>query len=52
MVDHAALAKLLIDKGLITEQEYLCAIADAMEAEKARYEKHLSNLLGKTITLA
>lgn len=51
MVDHGALAKLLIDKGIITDAEYMKAIADAMEAEKAAYEKRLSEHFGKTITL-
>lgn len=39
MVDHGALATLLIRKGLITEEEYLEAIAEAAEAELARYEE-------------
>lgn len=41
MVDTAAMAKLLIDKGIITEAEYYKAIADAMEAEADRYEQRL-----------
>jgi len=52
MVDQGALAKLLIAKGVFTEAEYLEALADAMEAEKHRYEEILSELLGKKITLA
>lgn len=51
MVDHAGLARLLMDKGVITEAEYLAAIADAMEREKARYEKHLCDVYGLKITL-
>ena len=51
MVDHGALVKLLIDKGVITHAEYMKAIADAMEGEKSRYEKTLSKHFGKTITL-
>ena len=51
LCDHAALVKLLIAKGLITEAEYLKAIADAMEEEKQFYEKRLSNIYGKPITL-
>ena len=50
--DHSGLVKLLIDKGIITEAEYYKAMADAMEAEKARYEAHLSDLLGTKVTLA
>lgn len=41
MCDHSALVQLLIGKGIFTRDEYLTAIADAMEAEKARYEQRL-----------
>lgn len=51
MVDHAALVGLLVLKGIITDDEYMKAIADAMEAEKERYEKALSQHYGKKITL-
>lgn len=37
LVDSGSLAKLLIDKGLITEEEYVAAIADGMEHERDRY---------------
>jgi len=33
MSDHGALVKLLVDKGVITNVEYLEAIADSMERE-------------------
>jgi hypothetical protein len=39
MVDTSAMATLLIAKGVITEQEYVAAVADAMEREKALYEQ-------------
>lgn len=52
MSDHAGLAKLLMEKGIFSEDEYLCAIADQMEIEKLNYEKGLSELLGKPIGLA
>lgn len=52
MSDHQALAKLMIDKGIITMAEYEKAIADAMEAEVRRYEIHLLELLGMKVTLA
>lgn len=51
MADHGGLAKLLIDKGVITEAEYMDAITASMETEKARYEKHISDLVGKSVTL-
>jgi hypothetical protein len=41
MCDHAALARLLMAKGVFTEEEYHEAIAAEMEAEKARYEREL-----------
>jgi hypothetical protein len=51
MSDHGALVRLLICKGLFTEAEYMAAIADGMEAEKASYERSLSEHYGKQITL-
>ena len=51
MTDHSGLVKLLINKGLITEDEYIEAIADAMVKEKERYEETLSQLLGSKVTL-
>ncbi len=51
MVDHAGLVGLLVDKGVITTEEYVRCIADAMEAEKLRYEESLSSALGIKITL-
>ena len=51
LVDSSALAELLISKGVITEDEYLEAIAAAMEREARTYEQRLSDHFGKTITL-
>jgi len=51
LVDSAALAELLISKGIITEAEYLEALASAMEREAAQYEERLSAHFGKKITL-
>lgn len=51
MTDLGSLARLLVEKGVITLDEYEKAIADGMEAEKARYEAHLSGLLGSKVTL-
>ena len=52
MADHGALVKLLISKGLITEDEYLEAIADGMEREQQAYEDRLSQHYGRPISLA
>lgn len=43
LCDSSALAKLLISKGLITEEEYLKAEADMMEEEVKRYEQSLAS---------
>jgi hypothetical protein len=46
MVEHSALAHLLIDKGVITEQEYLSAIADGMERERDMYVAEIQDHFG------
>jgi hypothetical protein len=51
MSDHGALAKLLVDKGLISEEEYVTAIADGAEREQEAYEKFLSEHYGRKVTL-
>lgn len=38
LVSHGALVKLLVDKGILTQDEYFASQADAMEAEVALYE--------------
>ena len=49
--DLGSLARLLLSKGVITEEEYLTALAEGMEAEKARYEADISARTGRTVTL-
>lgn len=49
--DLASLAKLMLDKGVFTEEEYLTALAEGMEAEKARYEAEISRRTGNPVTL-
>jgi hypothetical protein len=51
MSDHGALVKLLIDKGIFSEQEYMKVIADFMEREKESYERKHSQRLGRPIKL-
>lgn len=51
MVDTAAMARLLMDKGVITMEEYEAALTAEMNKEVERYEKHLSELIGGNITL-
>jgi hypothetical protein len=51
MVEHAALVRLLIDKGLIAERDYFDAVIRELQAEVARYEERLSARLGAKVTL-
>lgn len=51
MVSHAALVQLLIKKNIITEMEYIEAMAEAWETEQKRYEEELSKHFGKNIHL-
>lgn len=52
MVQSSVLAQLLMDKGIITEQEWFSALADAMERERDSYAKLISEHLGGiTVTL-
>jgi len=44
--DQGSLARLLIAKGVITEDEYLNALADGMEMEANAFEKELQEQLG------
>jgi hypothetical protein len=39
MVEASVLAKLLIDKGLVTEREYFEALCEGTEEEQRKYEK-------------
>lgn len=52
MVNDSAIANLLMAKGIITSDEYVEAVTVTMEAEAARYEKHLSDHYGIKVTLA
>lgn len=51
MVETAALQKLLIDKGIITWDEWYEYLANQAEHEKALYEAELSEHYGGKITL-
>lgn len=51
MVEHSALARLLVRKGVITEEEYAAALADGMEAERDMYQQWLQQRLGGNIRL-
>lgn len=51
LVDSAAIGRLLVEKGIITREEYLRAVADAMEDEVRRYEKMLEERLNQKVIL-
>ena len=51
LVNHHAIATLLIEKGIITHEEYFEALAKSAEAERKRYEAAVRNKLGKEVTL-
>jgi hypothetical protein len=51
MAEHSGLVKLLIAKGVITEEEVEASLTKAMEDEVALYEKQLSAHFGKKVTL-
>lgn len=46
MVDSAALATLLMKKGIITEDEYFDALIERMQAEVKAYEDWLNESFG------
>lgn len=52
MVEHAALILLLMDKGIITEEEYYDALIDAMHHEIDGYKVRLAEYYGVDIDLA
>lgn len=52
MSNMAGIARLLIEKKVITELEYAVAIADEMEREKERFEAQLTKALGRPVKLA
>ena len=51
MVDSAAMARLLMEKGVITDVEYRKALADEAEREVHRYEALLKAEFGVDIQL-
>lgn len=48
---QGGLANLLISKGIITQEEYMTAITEAMESEVESYEASLTTLTGSKVTL-
>ncbi len=53
MSDAGGLVGLLISKGVITEEEYMKAICEQMEAERDKYQEEIqAHYPGAKITLA
>jgi hypothetical protein len=52
LVSSGAIVKLLIDKGLFTEAEWMKALADEMENEVIDYMHKLSEIYGKDVKLS
>jgi hypothetical protein len=51
-VDHTGLINLLIEKEIITLDEYHKAIADEMEKEAGRYAQRIQRKMGGNVHLA
>lgn len=51
MVEGAAVVKLLIRKGVITEEEYWLAVCGQMQEEVEDYERRLSESTNSTVRL-
>jgi hypothetical protein len=51
LCSSAALARLLIEKGIITEQEHAIAQADEMERERDRYARQCEQVTGTKVSL-
>lgn len=51
MVETSAIVKLLVEKKIITQDEFAEALTAGMNAEADRYEVELTALLGRKVTL-
>lgn len=52
LIDSGAVGQLLIEKGIITEEEYFEKLADLAEADVASYTEKLEQRFGTKVTLA
>lgn len=52
LCSHSALATLLMEKGVISEEEYFDACNMQLAEEMKNYERKLSARIGKDVTLA
>src|SRR3990167_3256929 len=51
LLDSAALAKLLLAKGVFTDEEYALALVEMVEAEVEHYRSRLEKSYGTAVTL-
>ena len=51
LLDSSALAKLLIAKGVFTDEEYALALVEMVEAEVEHYRSRLEKSYGTAVTL-
>lgn len=51
MVEHGALVKLLVEKGIITNEEFFTSLVEMMELEVKGYEERISAHVGTKVTL-
>lgn len=51
MCDMSGLVRLLIRKGIITEEEYFAVIVESMQEEVERYERYLTQAFGRDVKL-
>jgi hypothetical protein len=46
LIEQAAIAEILVEKGLLTWDEYYKKLADVAERERNSYKEHVNNLYG------
>jgi hypothetical protein len=51
MVNDRAMTELLIEKGIITEEEYFAKIAVCMELEVADYQERVKKQFGGNVNI-
>jgi hypothetical protein len=51
LCDHGSLVRLLIDKCIITEEEYQQYVQKGLESEVKDYERRIGRATGKKVTL-
>lgn len=52
LIETSSLGRLLVEKGVFTWAEYWASIIVTLEADVASYEKKISEIVGRSVTLA